>query len=300
MNRLRSVLLSALLLSGFFPAVGLGGEGASPIVRRVVVVSIDGLRLDALRPDWMPNLTRVADRGVVAEGARCVVPSRTIPNHISMVTGKFPAAHGFLTNEFEGRYAAGTLFEILAARNRTSGLYVSKMKLALLARPSQVGRYQMALKRDSKPAVEAFRSDMAAGERSRWNFCFIHLGDPDWAGHRHGWMSPQYGLAVQEADRLFGVIWEALEENGLLEKTLLILTADHGGGEKDHGADVPEVRRVPWIALGGGVRRGVLLSDPVGPQDIAPTVLYALGEPVPSDMQGRVIEGVFAPAEAVR
>src|SRR5262249_31991547 len=64
---------------------------------------------------------------------------------------------------------------------------------------------------------------------------FIPLDHVDDAGHTHGHGSPEYVAAVEEADRLTGLVLDALREAGLRESTMLLLTADHGGVGKKHG-----------------------------------------------------------------
>ncbi|MCG8417570.1 MAG: alkaline phosphatase family protein [Proteobacteria bacterium] len=85
-------------------AAGLASTGRdAPAKRRVVVISIDGLRpelyLDpAAHGVSLPALTGLARRGVHARGVRGVVPTVTYPSHTTMVTGMRPAGHGIVTN----------------------------------------------------------------------------------------------------------------------------------------------------------------------------------------------------------
>src|SRR5262245_49770519 len=62
---------------------------------RVLLVSIDGLRPDALWAAPARNLLGLACRGAHAWEARTVTPSMTVPGHASMITGLTPASHGF-------------------------------------------------------------------------------------------------------------------------------------------------------------------------------------------------------------
>jgi predicted AlkP superfamily pyrophosphatase or phosphodiesterase len=71
--------------------------------RRVIVISIDGLRPEYLRDaDSMglrtPNLRRLRAAGASADGVVSVWPSVTYPAHTTMVTGVRPARHGIATN----------------------------------------------------------------------------------------------------------------------------------------------------------------------------------------------------------
>jgi arylsulfatase A-like enzyme len=59
---------------------------------------------------------------------------------------------------------------------------------------------------------------------------------------------------------MIGDVVAALEEEGYLASTLLIVTSDHGGHLKGHGNDTPEDRTIPWLAVGPNVPPGVILN----------------------------------------
>lgn len=254
------------------------------------MISVDGLRADVVRKDFTPHLFEMMQEGARAASARCAMPSLTVPNHVSMLTGLLPATHRVLENTaVEGRILKGpSIFTLVRASGRTSGLYVSKAKLGFLAQPREVDRHLATETGDSRKIVNQFVADFG-NPKSQWSFSFIHLMEPDHAGHASGWMSQDYLNAVYAADRLVGRIWQAIQSAGLADETLVIVTADHGGEGLGHEADVPEVRQIPWIAIGPGIAPGTLLEGPVGPQDIAPTVLSALGLEIPTSMQGKPV-----------
>jgi arylsulfatase A-like enzyme len=93
----------------------------------------------------------------------------------------------------------------------------------------------------------------------------------------------------------------ALGEARLSEKTLLIVTADHGGSGKSHGAKVPFSHYVPWIAVGPGVRENYDLTlEPklaVHVEDVFATALNFLGVTIPADVDGKLIGAIFDKSE---
>jgi predicted AlkP superfamily pyrophosphatase or phosphodiesterase len=106
MNRLLSLLLAALTLGACTaPRPTTGGTGG---VNRagmqgkpyVVLVSFDGFRADYLDRYPAPNFQRVVRRGVRAEGLVPIFPSKTFPNHYSIVTGLYAEHHGLVANWF--------------------------------------------------------------------------------------------------------------------------------------------------------------------------------------------------------
>jgi arylsulfatase A-like enzyme len=125
------------------------------------------------------------------------------------------------------------------------------------------------------------------------NVLFIHFPDTDRVGHEYGWMSPNYLYAINYADGLVDEIVTTLEHEGYLGSTLLIITADHGGHDFEHGLDCPEDRTIPWLAVGPGVPQGITLISHINIYDTAATALYALDLPVPEHWDGRPVLEIF-------
>ena len=66
----------------------------------VVMISIDGLRWDYIEKHGAPNLKAMAEQGVRAQKMQPVYPTKTFPNHISVITGLLPVNHGIVDNKF--------------------------------------------------------------------------------------------------------------------------------------------------------------------------------------------------------
>ena len=120
---------------------------------------------------------------------------------------------------------------------------------------------------------------------------FVHLPDPDVAGHAHGWTSREYRDAVLEADAVLGRLLEATREE-VGRETMFLVTSPHGGGGAfgpfQHGSDSPEDRQVPLVLHGPGIPAGTTLLG-VSILDVAPTALWGLGIAPAPDYRGRVI-----------
>jgi arylsulfatase A-like enzyme len=125
---------------------------------------------------------------------------------------------------------------------------------------------------------------------------FVHLPDTDLAGHKNGWMSGPYMAALARADAALARLIAAAPPS-----TTFIVTADHGGHDKDHSAATPIDTAIPWVIAGPGVRPGLALSLPVHVYDTAPTAAAVLGLPVPPSMEGRPIaEALLSAAPSIR
>ena len=267
--------------------------GAAVKAAHALLISVDGLRADAVTPELAPRLSQLMARGTWAKG-RCEEPSVTVPNHVSMVTGLTPQHHGFLLNRREdyppGTYVPRTMLDVAHAAGRTTGLYVSKEKLRILARPESLTREVVTETGSSDAVVAAFLQDLAASSSGGWDLTVMHLVEPDFTGHAKGWMSRGYKQAVRTIDADIGRIVDALEERHALEQTLVLITADHGGMWSNHRLNVPAVRNVPWIAVGPpGLPAANAFKRTPGPCDILPTVLGALGLPIPDGLDGSAV-----------
>ncbi len=107
------------------------------------------------------------------------------------------------------------------------------------------------------------------------------------AGHHRGWMGPEYLTGIARADRCLDVVLRGIASR--TDRTLLIVSADHGGHGFHHGTLDPRDLQIPWIAVGPSVRPGPF-TTPVRTTDTAATALRALLIPPPAGIVGRPVE----------
>lgn len=255
-------------------------------MRKVLLMLADGLRPDAVTAAC-PALCRMAEEGQGDLFARTVYPPVTLPCHISLFHSVVPERHGVLTNSWTPMVRPVTgLVEALRAAGRRTALFYEWEELRDIARPGSCDyALYRGLPREHPAAMEQEReltgTVVEVIRRDRPDFVFFYLGYPDNAGHRYGWMSPEYLEACANADRCFALLWEKLGE----EYDILV-TADHGGHMRMHGEDCPEDMTIPIIAWGKNFPAGRPLSGS-SILDIAPTVARLLEAPAPEDWEGR-------------
>jgi arylsulfatase A-like enzyme len=149
-----------------------------------------------------------------------------------------------------------------------------------------------------KTCAEALARAFAdAWTRTPFAVTFVHLREPDEAGHKRGWMGLDYLQAVREADRAVGRILDAIAEAGKLDRTAILVSADHGGSGRGHYRFAEPNRAenvtIPWICAGPGVRPGTVIDRVVRTYDTAPTALALLGLGIPEGLDGRPVEEVL-------
>lgn len=290
------LVLAALLAACAAPSPTPAPAPPLPVrAPHVVIVSVDGLRLDAIGEAGARTMQRLMREGAHSPRARTITPSRTLPSHASMLTGVPVEAHGITWNTHlpaEGVVEVPTIFELARAEGYGTAAFFGKRKLLHLVRPGSLDRVgyprtdlMLSGGRVAEEALQALRFE-------RPNLLFVHIPDPDLAGHALGWMSPPYRWAVRRADRAVEAIWRgAVEAFG--EDVVLIVTADHGGGEgRTHGLGRDEDVRIPWIAWGAGVAPGEI-EEEIDTYDTAATALWLLGIPPPEEWAGRPVTGAF-------
>jgi predicted AlkP superfamily pyrophosphatase or phosphodiesterase len=261
-----------------------------PLARRVLILSIDGLRPDAIALAPMPNLQALMAGSAYTLNAQTVHPSVTLISHASMLTGICPSKHGVDWNDYlpDRGYARGIdLFDIAHAAGMQTVMYVGKEKLRQITEPSSTDVFTYINDRDLVIADQ-----LIADFPQDFRLLFIHFATTDDMGHEYGWLSPQQLSVVFRADEALGEILAALSERGLREETLIIITADHGGHETTHGSSLPEDMTIPWIANGAGIKPGQLTTQ-IRTMDTAATAAFALGLPIPAEWDGVPVYEAF-------
>jgi predicted AlkP superfamily pyrophosphatase or phosphodiesterase len=268
------------------------------VAEHVMLVSIDGLRPDAIAAFGAGTLTRLMAEGSSTLTARTIVPSKTLPSHTSMLSGRPPEEHGVHWNNVRespgGVFELPTVFSVARAQGYVTAAFFSKAKFDHLQRQGTLdytqapgGWWGRWLSERTVGDVERYL------QRARPHLLFVHLADPDAAGHRRGWMSPAYGRAVLAADAAVARLIVLADDAFGAGRYTLIVTSDHGGHGQDHGSDDPRDTTIPWIAWGRGVSPGQLPDWSVSTMDTAATVVWLLGLEEQPDWRGRTVSSAF-------
>lgn len=266
-----------------------------PRPARALILSIDGFRPDAIELTPMRNLQALMKESAYSLVAQTIFPSSTLPAHSSMLTGLCPDKHGVDWNDYAPKrgYANGTdIFDLAHTAGLRTVMVVGKEKLRQVTEPESTDVFEFINDRD---VVIAAR--VAELIPQGFDLMLVHFPTPDWMGHEYGWLSPEQYSVLFRADEALQTILNALEEAGLRDDTLIIVTADHGGHGTTHGTSRLEDMTIPWVMTGPGVRH-IVLSTNVNTTDTAATVAWALGLPLQPEWDGRpVLEAFGLPDE---
>lgn len=265
-------------------------ETPRPTIKRVLIISYDGLRPEAIFNAPMNNLLALMDQGAFSLQAQTIYPSATLPSHASMLTGLCPSKHGVNWNDYlpENGYAQGVdLFDLAHAAGLQTVMYVGKEKLRQVTEPASTDIFEFIADRDLVIAEQ-----LLADFPEDFGLLFVHFPTADWMGHLYGWLSQEQFSVLRRGDEALGMILARLDELGIRDETLIIVTADHGGHGWSHGTTRSEDMTIPWIIAGPGVRQGGLLT-PVHTMNTAATAAWALDLPIPPDWDGIPILEAF-------
>jgi predicted AlkP superfamily pyrophosphatase or phosphodiesterase len=121
----------------------------------------------------------------------------------------------------------------------------------------------------------------------------VIFDEPDQRGHRTGHDSDGYYEKVHELDGYIGKIIEATKEAGIYDKTIFVLTGDHGGIDKGHGGKTLMELESPFVISGNKIKKMGEFQESMMQFDVASTIAYAFGLKQPQVWIGRPMKQVF-------
>jgi arylsulfatase A-like enzyme/Tfp pilus assembly protein PilF len=286
----------------------------------ILLITLDTTRADHLGAYGAtfartPNLDRLASEGVLFERAISAAPV-TLPAHVSLLTGRYPFAHGVRNNgNFRLAETVPTLHSLLHDRGYDTAAFVSAYVLDRrtgLARgfdtyddhlDSAGGRAsdEDLERRGDRTALAArsWLSDRAARAPAsrRPFFLWVHLYDP------HDPYTPPppfdapfpdrpYDGEIAFDDDVIGSVLADLDRLGMRSSTIVAIAGDHGESLGEHGEEThamfvyDAVLRVPMMIRWPGHLAPARFHDPVRSVDLAPTLVELAGLPPLVDVQG--------------
>ncbi|WP_129655120.1 alkaline phosphatase family protein [Flagellimonas olearia] len=271
-------------------------------IDHVVVIGVDGMSPDGIQNANTPMLDSMVQNGAATMQARSVLPSSSSPNWASMIMGADTEQHGITSNGWEK--FDHQLPPVVATKN---GTFPTIFTLFKDQQPeAHVGAIydwdgfgRLFEKDDVDFDINGDHEDGTTTDAITYikehtpKFTFVHLDHVDHAGHSMGHGSAEYYTSVAKADSLITEIVKATKDAGMFEKTLFIVSADHGGLGYGHGGESLAEMTIPFIMYGAGVKKGYEIEETVYQYDNAPTVAYAMGLQTPQAWIGRPVKGAF-------
>jgi predicted AlkP superfamily pyrophosphatase or phosphodiesterase len=213
----------------------------------VILISFDGFRWDYIDRNLSPNLEKIRNEGVSALSLRPAFPSKTFPNHQSLITGMYIENHGIISNTFRdeinnelyrmgdtsavrnGRWYLGEAFWETAERNgiTTASYFWPGSEINIdYRRPTFFEKYEHY--RPYEKRVEGVVNWLKLPIEKRPHFITLYFDDTDSQGHDFGTESPEVNNAIKRLDGMIGLLFKLLDEIKLKDSVNVIIVSDHG------------------------------------------------------------------------
>lgn len=213
----------------------------------VIMISFDGFRWDYANRGISPNLDEMKNNGVHALSLKPAFPTKTFPNHYSIITGMYPENHGIIFNSFinpftkegyrlgdttsvrECKWYLGEAFWETAERNgiKTASYFWPGSELKNKNRhPSYYKHYEHNL--PYKERIDGVIDWLKLPQEKRPHFITIYFHDTDSYGHEYGPNSNEINQSIQRLDSLIKYLYDKLEETEVYNSTNVIVVSDHG------------------------------------------------------------------------
>jgi arylsulfatase A-like enzyme len=283
----------------------------------VLFICVDTLRHDHLGYAGSdlpvsPNIDTLAKRGLVFTNAYSQA-GWTLPAMATLFTGLYPSATGATDFHRSLNWGLPTIAGLLLDAGYDTRGFVSHLLLTPRhGLNNGFRKFDFSVLETGHPhdtSTAERLSDLAIGDLGRLEepfFMWVHYFDPHFEYLEHDEWSEfgdepvgRYDQEIAYTDHHIGRLLDALEERGMLERTIVIFTSDHGEEFGEHGGEFhytsyEEVMRVPLVFAGPGIAPG---STNVRAQqiDMLPTVLSMLGVgAVPEGLPGRdLLSGTY-------
>ena len=225
----------------FFPYLA----SAKTSDKTVILVSIDGMRWDYIKRHKASYLSSLAETGFSAEKLQPIFPSKTFPNHYTIVTGLYAEEHGIVGNHFydgqreesfllkkrsaveDGSWYGGEPIWITAKKQglRTACFFWPGSEAAIMGmRPDIYKVYDESI--TQKERVDRVLSWLE--KKDRPHFITLYFSKVDSMGHKYGPLSSETAKAVEKVDGMLKRLHKGVEKRGLADKVDLVVVSDHG------------------------------------------------------------------------
>ncbi|XP_068794428.1 ectonucleotide pyrophosphatase/phosphodiesterase family member 3 isoform X3 [Struthio camelus] len=214
----------------------------------LILFSMDGFRAEYLQT-WsslLPNIEKLQKCGTHSKYMRAVYPTKTFPNHYTIVTGLYPESHGIIDNNmydvnFDKSFSLSGNEKFQPYWWKGQPIWLTAMYQDLKAGtffwpgsdvpingtfPTLYNVYNKSVTYEQRISGILKWLDNTKSERP--DFYTLYIEEPDSSGHSFGPVSGGVIKALQLADQTLGMLMEGLKQRNLHHCVNLILLADHG------------------------------------------------------------------------
>lgn len=303
MIKMKKIILINLLFILTTTCIAFAGW---PKSKRVIMIALDGISVEGFKQANTPNLDALLAEGALSMTTRVVMPSVTLPNWTSHLTGSGPEQHGVVDNSWqidkfklpavvkdnEGYYPS--VFTVIKEQmpNVKTAFYYNWINLFY---PHNKKNFDEVSYLKDDAYIENYEKaiNFIVKNKKDPTLVFLYSVHTDHAGHSHKWMSPEYIRSIEEADVQIGFFLDKMKKEGLYESTNFMFLSDHGGIEYGHGGVSVDEMIVPWGITGPKIKKGVTIEEPNNTVNTATMILHLFGLKKPLAWTGQILDSVF-------
>lgn len=274
--------------------------------KRVVLISLDGICVAGFQQAKTPNLDALLSQGALSVETRVVMPSFTLPNWTSHLTGSGPEQHGVVNNawtlakhklpaiETDADGYFPSVFKVLKDANPRikTAFYYNWLNLIYPYNQKYLDEVSF-LKQDAYLPNYEKAFNFMVENREDPTLVFLYSVHTDHAGHKHKWMSPEYIRSIEEADVEIGKLIDKMKQEDLYDDAHFMFLTDHGGIGYGHGGVSTDEMIVPWGITGPGIAKGVRMVEANNTVNTAAVILHLFKVKQPSCWTGEVPASIF-------
>ena len=268
---------------------------------KVVFVGVDGWSAASFEKGDFPFVKGLMEQSSWTLDKRCVFPTASAINWMSLLSGVSPEYHGYI--RWDSRRQ-----EITPAWTDERGEVPTLFHLNRGAHPDckMLVTYQWDVIRSlvDTTAVNACvpfpQTEEGDWEEARWaadyiakeqpHFSFVYFSSLDSVGHKCGWESEEYLTYASHIDSVIRSFVEAVQD----DNTVFVLTSDHGGHGQHHSTEyVDETLQTPLFIWGKGIKKGYQVEAPTIEMDVTATLAKLLGVEPLSHWTCRPLDEIF-------
>lgn len=238
-------VLSWLVLCGSLAAAGYAEAKVKDLKPTVILISLDGFRYDYIDKFETPALKALGQDGVRAKWMITSFPTKTFPNHYTIVTGLYPEHHGIVENNIwdfgkkfmmsdtklleESRWWGGEPIWVTAEKQglRAASYFWPGSNTSIEnTLPTYTRRYNGKVPNRMRVDKLLEWFDKPASERPA--MFTLYFSDTDDAGHEFGPDAEETAYAAREVDSEIAALMAGLKNRGIDRKVNVIVVSDHG------------------------------------------------------------------------
>ena len=266
---------------------------SKPLCKYVFLFVLDGVRYDVLMNDKRaPFVNDLARKGMVFHNNYVNFPSSTQQGIISFLTGSKPGLISWHASN-KGKLNVNSLIDLCRDNGIFTALCVNRKWWGEFFGGDRVRDIWGAdIKNTHLITQEVIKTIDILPEKKN-ALVVVHFEITDLSGHFYGAKSQEYLSSVALCDGMIKECYKSISDRELLDDSLLIITSDHGHRDDGgHGGDEEAVLHTPLIFSGDAVKEGSS-RETANITDIAPSISFFLGTPLPDYSHGRILYEVI-------